>query len=226
MDSNYKHILIEITKLRDCCLSVCKWLLDSQQYSAPTSRHDTNRPCRNWHANRPAKNLGHASATGRGSRMPARASDQHVPTRPALYIPRLDCSFAGRREEKTFTIRGESAAASERRRYIVMDKSMHVSRAAYVSAFEHILYSARGSAITHVVSARVHPILLACAWGEHQYVSNIWLKRNKPLQLRTLVSRPTWRGVVFIGLRTRFVQRGRHAGCASCVVKNTICAAS
>ena len=52
------------------------------------------------------------------------------------------------------------------------------------------------------------------------------LKRNKPLLLHTPASRPTWRGVTFIGLRTRFVQRGRRAGCVSCVVKNTIRAAS
>ena len=102
---------------------------------------------------------------------------------------------------------------------------MHVSRAAYVSAFEHIRYSARGSAMAHVVSARVRQILLVCARGEHQYVSDIWLKRNAPLLPRTLVSRP-WRGVTFIGLRTHFVQRGRRAGCVSCVVKNTIRAAS
>ena len=137
--------------------------------------------------------------------MPTRASDQrrstHAPTRPTLYIPRLDRSFAGRRDEKTLTIRGESAAASEGRRYITMDKSMHVSRAAYVSAFEHIPYSARGSAITHVASAHVHTTLLACAWGEHQYVLDI-------------------------GLCTRFVQRGRRAGRVSRAVKNTIRAAS
>ena len=110
--------------------------------------------------------------------MPARAFDQRRSTRPlhapmwhaTHNIPRLDRSFDGRRDEKTFTIRGESAAASEGRRNIIMDKSMHVSRAAYVSAFEHILYSARGSAITHVVSARVRPILLACAQGEHRYI--------------------------------------------------------
>ena len=121
--------------------------------------------------------------------MPTRASDQRrstpaprTPTWPALFnIPRLDRSFAGHRNEKTFTIHGESAAASEGRRYIVMDKSMHVSRAVYVSALEHILYSAWGSAITHVASAHVHTILLACARGEHQYMSNIWLKRNAPL---------------------------------------------
>ena len=60
-----------------------------------------------------------------------------------------------------------------------MDKSMHVSRAAYVSAFEHIPYSARGSAITHVASTRVHTTLLACAWGEHQYVSDIEVKKEQ-----------------------------------------------
>ena len=92
-----------------------------------------------------------------------------------------------------FTIRGESAAASEGQRYIVMDKSMHVLRAAHVSAFEHIPYSAHGLAITHVASARVHTTLLACAWGEHQYGSNIWLKRNVLLLLRT--SYPIQRGV-------------------------------
>ena len=96
-----------------------------------------------------------------------------------------------------------------------------------MSAFEHIPYSARGSAITqHVASAHVRTTLLACAWGEHQYVSDIWLKKNALLLLRTLAFHPTWRGVAFIGLRTRFVQRGRHVGCVSCVVKNTIRAAS
>ena len=59
-----------------------------------------------------------------------------------------------------------------------MDKSMHVSRAAYVSAFEHIPYSARGSAITHVVSARVHTTALACARGEYQYVLGIEVKKR------------------------------------------------
>ena len=101
-----------------------------------------------------------------------------APTWPALYIPRLDRSFTGRRDEKTFTIRGESAAASEGRRYIIMDKSLHVSRAAYMSAFEHIPYSARGSAITHVASARVHMTPLACARGEHQHASGIEVKKR------------------------------------------------
>ena len=59
-----------------------------------------------------------------------------------------------------------------------MDKSMHVSRATYVSAFEHIPYSARGSAITHVASARVHMTPLACAGGEHQYLSGIEVKQR------------------------------------------------
>ena len=76
-------------------------------------------------------------------------------------IPLLDRSLAGRRDEKTFTICGESAAARESRRYLVMDKSMHVSRCMH------------GSAMAHVVSARVRPVLLACAWGEHRYVSDI-----------------------------------------------------
>jgi len=140
------------------------------------------------------------------------STDQRAPTWPALYnIPLLDRSFAGRRDDKTFTIHGESAAASEGRRYIVMDKSMHVSR------------STRGSAMAHVVSVRGRPILLACARGEHRYVSDIWLKRNAPLLLHTLVSRPTSRGVAFIGLRTRFVQRGRRAGCVSCCEKHHSC---
>jgi len=149
-----------------------------------------------------------------------------APTWHALYIPRLDRSFTGRREEKTFTIHGESAAASEGRRYITMDKSMHVSQAAYVSAFEHIPYSAHGSAITHVASARVHTTPLACARGEHQYVSDIEVEKEKAASTRTLVSHPTWRGVGFIGLRTSFVQRGRRAGRVSRAVKNTIRAAS
>ena len=85
-----------------------------------------------------------------------------APTWPVLYIPRLDCSFACRRDEKTFTIRGESAAASEGRRYIIMDKSMYVSRVVNVSAFEHIPYRARGSAITHVASARVRTTASVC----------------------------------------------------------------
>jgi len=55
---------------------------------------------------------------------------------------------------------------------------MHVSRVVYMSAFEHIPYSARGSAITHVASARVHTIPLACAQGEHQYVLGIEVKKR------------------------------------------------
>jgi len=93
-----------------------------------------------------------------------------------------------------------------------MDKTMHASRAAYVSAFKHIPYSARGSAITHVASARVHTTMLACARGEHQYVSDIEVEKEQAASIRTLVSCQTWRGVVFIGLRTRFMQRGRRAG--------------
>ena len=80
---------------------------------------------------------------------------------PHCTIPLLGRSFTGRRDEKTFTIRGESASACEGRRYIVMEKYMHVSR------------SMRGSAMVHVVSARVCPILLACARGELLYVSDI-----------------------------------------------------
>ena len=60
-----------------------------------------------------------------------------------------------------------------------MDKSMHVSRAAYVSAFVHIPYSAHDSAITHVASARVCTTPLACAWGEHQYVSDIEVEKEQ-----------------------------------------------
>ena len=107
-----------------------------------------------------------------------------------------------------------------------MDKFMHVSRAAYVSAFEHIPYSARGSAITHVASARVHTTPLACARGEHQYVLGIVVKKDQATLTRTLVSCPTWRGVGFIGLRTRFLQRGRRVGRVSRAMKNTIRAAS
>ena len=47
-----------------------------------------------------------------------------------------------------------------------------------MSAFEHILYSARGSATAHMVSARVRPILLACARGEQQYVSDIEVEKE------------------------------------------------
>ena len=145
---------------------------------------------------------------------------------PALYIPWLDRSFAGRRDEKTFTIHGESTAASEDRRDIIMDKSVHVSRVAYMSAFKHIPYSARGLAITHVASARVHTTPLACARGEHQYVSEIEVEKEQAASTHTHVSRQIWGGVGFIGLRTRFVQRGRCAGCVSCAMKNTIRAAS
>jgi len=95
--------------------------------------------------------------------VPINVPAPRAPTWPALFnILRLDRSFAGHRDEKTFTIRGESAATSEGRRYIVTDKSMHVLQAAYVSAFEHISYSARCSAITHVASTRVRMTLLAC----------------------------------------------------------------
>ena len=86
--------------------------------------------------------------------------------------------------------------------------------------------SMRGFAMAHVVSARIRPVLLACARGEHRYVSDIWLKRNKPLLPRTPASRPTWRGVAFIGLRMHFVQCERRAGCVSYVVNNTFRATS
>ena len=48
-----------------------------------------------------------------------------------------------------------------------------------MSAFEHIPYSARGSAITHVARARVHTTPLACARGEHQYVSDIEVEKER-----------------------------------------------
>ena len=60
-----------------------------------------------------------------------------------------------------------------------MDESMHVSRAVYVSAFEHIPYSACGSAITHVAIAHVHTTPLVCARGEHQYVSDIEVETER-----------------------------------------------
>ena len=93
-----------------------------RKYSAPTPRHDTNRPHRTWRANRPAKTPGpclgdrprvpHARSGVRPALINALAL--RAPTWPALYnIPQLDRSFAGRRDEKTFTIRGESAAACE-----------------------------------------------------------------------------------------------------------------
>ena len=107
-----------------------------------------------------------------------------------------------------------------------MDKSIHVSRAAYVSAFEHIPYSVCGSAIKHVASTRVHTTPLACARGKHQYASGIEVKKDQAASTRTLESCPTWRGVGFIGLRTRLVQHGRRAGRVSRAVKNTIRAAS
>ena len=44
---------------------------------------------------------------------------------------------------------------------------------------KHILYSVRGSAMAHVVSAHVRPILLACARGEHQYVSEIQVEKER-----------------------------------------------
>ena len=144
----------------------------------------------------------------------------------ALYSPGLDRSLTGRTDEKTFTLCGESTAASEDRRYIIMDKSVHVSQAAYVSAFEHIPYSAGGSAITHVASTHVHTTPLVCVRCEHQYVSDIEVKKELAASTRTLVSCQTWRVVVFVGLRTCFVQRGHRAGCVSRAVKNTIRAAS
>ena len=48
-----------------------------------------------------------------------------------------------------------------------------------MSAFEHILYSTRGSAITHVASARVRTTQLACARGKHQYVSDIQVVKEQ-----------------------------------------------
>ena len=95
-----------------------------------------------------------------------------------------------------------------------------------MSAFEHIPYSARGSAIMHLASARAHTTPLACAQVEHQYVSDIEVKKEQAASTRTLVSCQTWRGGVFVCLRTRFVQRGRLAGRISRAMKNTIRAAS
>ena len=48
-----------------------------------------------------------------------------------------------------------------------------------MSAFEHILYNARGSAILHAVSARVRTTPLACARVEHQYVSDIEVEKER-----------------------------------------------
>ena len=95
-----------------------------------------------------------------------------------------------------------------------------------MSSFEHIPYSARGSAITHMANARVHTTPLACAGAEHQYVSDIEVEKKQAASTRTFVSCPIWRGVVFIDLRTCFVQHGRHAVRVSRAVKNTICVAS
>ena len=48
-----------------------------------------------------------------------------------------------------------------------------------MSAFEHIPYSARGSAVTHVASAHLRTTLLECARGEHQYVSHIEVEKER-----------------------------------------------
>ena len=48
-----------------------------------------------------------------------------------------------------------------------------------MSAFEHIPYSACGSAITHVASAHVRMTLLECARGEHRYVSDIEVEKER-----------------------------------------------
>ena len=112
-----------------------------------------------------------ALATGRASHMPARASDQRVSTRPVLYIHRLDRSFAGRRDEKTFTIRGESAAASEGRRYIIMDKSMYVSRAAYVCLRAHSIQCAGFSPGPHGQCSRSPDSVSVCVGR-----TPIWVK--------------------------------------------------
>ena len=70
--------------------------LKQQQYSAPTPRHDMNRPHRNWHANRPAKTPGSARATCRGFRMPAQAFDQRLSTRSLRTRQRgPHCTFLG-----------------------------------------------------------------------------------------------------------------------------------
>ena len=52
------------------------------------------------------------------------------------------------------------------------------------------------------------------------------VEKEQAASTRTVVSCPTWRGVSFIGLRMRLVQRGRRAGRVSRAVKNTIRAAS
>ena len=58
-----------------------------------------------------------------------------------------------------------------------------VSRAVHGSAFEHIPYSVRGSAMTHVASARVCSILLSCARAKpdrYNWSRNGWKSSCRP----------------------------------------------
>ena len=102
-------------------------------------------------------------------------------------MPLPDRAFAGQRGEKAspsaVNIRGRQRGSKVR----CYGKPMHrrdqdvchscpalhddkVSQAVHGSAFKHIQYSARGSAIKHVASARVRPILghlLLCCENQH-----------------------------------------------------------
>ena len=63
-----------------------------------------------------------------------------------------------------------------------------------------ILYSAHRSAITHVASARVRPILLSCARDETRSIQLVqkWVERNAPLVPCTLASCAMQCGVAFL----------------------------
>jgi len=135
----------------------------------------------------PQKPPGHALVTSRGSRMPARASDQRQSTCPLRarqcgpHCTTLPCSIAASLAVET---RSHSPsvgnpllpARAEATLLWINPCMFHERRTCLPSS---TFYSAQGSAITHVASA--HATLLMCARGEHQYVSNIWLKRNAPL---------------------------------------------
>ena len=62
--------------------------------------------------------------------------------------------------------------------YAARETYMDLSMAVYVSAFEHIQYSERGSAMRHVASTCVHTTPRACARGEHQHASGIEVNKK------------------------------------------------
>ena len=87
--------------------------------------------------------------------------------RPELHnMPPPYCSLPGGRGKKTFAVCGKHARPPARTEGMMLWRThAQTVRCVHSSAFKHIPFSVRRSTITHVASARVHPILLSCARG-------------------------------------------------------------